>query len=63
MERFSDFMCKDMETGECFRADHLIKGTAEKMLATKGTSDEVKAELDTVLAMVSECGSFGDFEK
>ena len=26
MERFADFMVKDVKTGECFRADHLIEG-------------------------------------
>ena len=24
--RFADFMVKDMKSGECFRADHLIEG-------------------------------------
>ena len=26
VERFTDFMVKDMKNGECFRADHLMKG-------------------------------------
>ena len=26
MERFADFMVKDVKTGECYRADHLIEG-------------------------------------
>ena len=26
MDRFTDFMVKDLKTGECFRADHLIEG-------------------------------------
>lgn len=26
VDRFTDFMVKDVKTGECFRADHLIEG-------------------------------------
>jgi len=26
VERFADFMVKDVKSGECFRADHLIEG-------------------------------------
>jgi glycyl-tRNA synthetase (class II) len=26
VDRFADFMVKDVKTGECFRADHLIEG-------------------------------------
>ena len=25
-ERFADYMVKDLKSGECFRADHLIEG-------------------------------------
>lgn len=31
VDRFSDWMVKDLKTGECFRADHLIKNFAEKI--------------------------------
>jgi glycyl-tRNA synthetase len=24
--RFADFMIKDVQTGDCFRADHLLEG-------------------------------------
>ena len=27
MDRFTDYMVKDVKTGECYRADHLLKGT------------------------------------
>ena len=30
VERFQDFMVKNVKTGDCFRADHLIEG--ESML-------------------------------
>jgi glycyl-tRNA synthetase (class II) len=33
VERFADFMVKDIKTGECFRADHLLEGTAYNMYA------------------------------
>ena len=26
VERFADYMVKDLKNGECFRADHLIEG-------------------------------------
>lgn len=26
VDKFADFMVKDMKNGECFRADHLLKG-------------------------------------
>ena len=26
VDRFTDFMVKDIQTGDCFRADHLIEG-------------------------------------
>ena len=35
-------MVKDPKTGECFRADHLIKDHLNKMLGDKKTSADVK---------------------
>lgn len=32
VDRFADWMVKDMKNGECFRADHLIKNSIEKLL-------------------------------
>lgn len=26
MDKFADYMVKDVKNGECFRADHLLKG-------------------------------------
>jgi glycyl-tRNA synthetase len=31
VDRFADFMVKDVKTGECFRADHLIEGIKKKL--------------------------------
>ncbi|PAV82277.1 hypothetical protein WR25_03174, partial [Diploscapter pachys] len=50
LERFSDWMVKDVKTGDCFRADHLIKNSIEKLLADKKTSADLKSELQEVLA-------------
>ena len=32
VDRFADFMVKDVKTGECFRADHLIEGKRKRHL-------------------------------
>lgn len=52
MERFQDYMVKDKETGECFRADHFIKQMAQKMLDDKETPENVRKDLDSILAKV-----------
>uniref|UniRef100_A0A0N5BT84 Glycine--tRNA ligase n=1 Tax=Strongyloides papillosus TaxID=174720 RepID=A0A0N5BT84_STREA len=49
VDRFVDWMVKDVKTGECFRADHLIKNHAEKLKSDKKTSDKIKEELDDIL--------------
>ena len=33
VDKFADYMVKDLKTGECFRADHLIEGSVS-MLTT-----------------------------
>ena len=43
-------MVKDVKNGECFRADHLIKNSAEKVMADKSTSAETRKALTDVLA-------------
>ncbi|CAM6000212.1 unnamed protein product, partial [Sphagnum balticum] len=50
--RFSDYMVKDMKTGECFRADHLIEGELEKKLDDKKLSDADRAEMESLLRQV-----------
>lgn len=52
VERFSDYMVKDVETGDCYRADHLIKQVAEKLCDSKNTPTHVKEELKNICAMV-----------
>ncbi|OQR69021.1 glycine--tRNA ligase-like [Tropilaelaps mercedesae] len=49
MDRFADFMVKDVENGECFRLDHLIKAHLEKLASDKGTTVEEKAEYEDIV--------------
>lgn len=50
VDRFADWMVKDMKNGECFRADHLIKNSIEKLMNDKKVSAEVKKDGEDVLA-------------
>uniref|UniRef100_A0A914DM22 Glycine--tRNA ligase n=1 Tax=Acrobeloides nanus TaxID=290746 RepID=A0A914DM22_9BILA len=50
VDRFIDWMVKDVKTGECFRADHFIKNHAEALLKNAKTSADVKNELNDILA-------------
>ncbi|KAK6050619.1 tRNA ligase class II core domain protein [Cooperia oncophora] len=50
VDRFADWMVKDLKTGECFRADHLIKNAAEKIIADKKADEATKTALQDVLA-------------
>ncbi|UJR15719.1 hypothetical protein I4U23_002654 [Adineta vaga] len=52
VDRFTDFMIKDIKTGECFRADHLIEGHLEKLLQTKEISDEQKTTIERLLPLI-----------
>lgn len=68
MDRFADLMVKDMKTGECFRLDHLIKASLEKLCSGKKATAELKAECEDiaikVLVMsliVRHCKTFGCF--
>jgi len=54
VDRFADFMVKDPKTGECFRADHLIKDHLTKILADKKTAADVKEEATTLLARLDD---------
>lgn len=52
MDRFADFMVKDVKNGECFRLDHLIKNVLEKLASEKTTSPETKAECEDIVIKV-----------
>ena len=48
VDKFSDWMCKDLKTGEIFRADHLVEEVLEARLKgdkeARGIKEEVKWE-------------------
>ncbi|KAF9418778.1 Glycine--tRNA ligase 1, mitochondrial [Podila epigama] len=50
VDRFSDWMCKDLKTGEIFRADHLVENVLEARLdgdkIARNAPIEVKSEKD-----------------
>ncbi|VDN99603.1 unnamed protein product [Rodentolepis nana] len=56
VERFTDYMVRDAETGECFRADHLIEAALETKRASKKTSEAEKKEIDKYLAQMDNYG-------
>ena len=61
VDRFSDFMVKDVKTGECFRADQLLADHLEQLLADQKCPADKKEEYNTVLRQVrwpGKCTSF-----
>lgn len=52
VDRFADYMVKDLKTGECFRADHLIEAHIEKALVDKKLSEEVLTEMRDLLPKI-----------
>ncbi|EFO98015.1 CRE-GARS-1 protein [Caenorhabditis remanei] len=50
VDRFADWMVKDVKNGECFRADHLIKNSIEKLMNDKKVSAEMKKDGEDALA-------------
>ncbi|XP_075906428.1 glycine--tRNA ligase [Nelusetta ayraudi] len=48
VEKFADYMVKDVKNGECFRADHLLKAHLQKLMSDKKCSAEKKAEMEDV---------------
>ncbi|TKR77348.1 hypothetical protein L596_018343 [Steinernema carpocapsae] len=50
VERFADWMVKDVVKGDCHRADHLIKDFCEKQLQDAKTPEDVRTGLTDVLA-------------
>lgn len=52
VERFQDYMVKDLKNGECFRADHLIEATFEKMLSDKKVPEDRKEEIRVLMPRI-----------
>jgi len=54
--KFSDFMVKDVVTGNCFRADHLLEHHLEVLIADKNLDPVKKDEYETILAQADALG-------
>jgi len=52
VDKFVDFMVKDVVTGECNRLDHLIKMQLEKKLADKNLPQAEKEDINKTLALI-----------
>ncbi|CAG9467587.1 unnamed protein product [Pedinophyceae sp. YPF-701] len=52
VERFTDFMVSDVQTKECYRADHLLEAALEAKIAEKGLAPEDKRRLEDQLVQV-----------
>jgi len=52
VDKFTDYAVKDVKTGQCFRADKLIKEWVEKEKKKKKLSEERIKELDSLLIRV-----------
>jgi glycyl-tRNA synthetase (class II) len=53
VDRFADLMVKDVNTGECFRLDHLIKAHLEKFVADKKTVQATRDECQDIIVRVN----------
>ena len=54
--RFADFMVKDLKTGSCFRADHLLEGFLEKMIQDKKVDEVKKTKAREVIKQIDNYG-------
>lgn len=56
VEKFADFMVKDMKSGICHRADKLIEDHIEKLLAKK--KDMKKEEKEKLEKIMNDAGAY-----
>merc|ERR1712180_10195 len=52
VDRFTDVMVRDVKTGDCYRADHLLENHLEKLLLNKKLEQSKKEEMEKVLAQM-----------
>uniref|UniRef100_A0A673CCQ5 Glycine--tRNA ligase n=1 Tax=Sphaeramia orbicularis TaxID=375764 RepID=A0A673CCQ5_9TELE len=52
VDKFADYMVKDVKNGECFRADHLLKAHLQKLMSDKKCSAEKKTEMENVITQM-----------
>lgn len=53
VDRFADFMVKDLVNGELFRLDHLIKAHLEQLSMSEKASNKLKMEYEQLLKKVN----------
>uniref|UniRef100_A0A3Q3RJ59 Glycine--tRNA ligase n=1 Tax=Mastacembelus armatus TaxID=205130 RepID=A0A3Q3RJ59_9TELE len=52
VDKFADYMVKDVKNGECFRADHLLKANLQKLMSDKKCTAEKKTEMEEVITQM-----------
>lgn len=52
VDKFADYMVKDVKNGECFRADHLLKAHLQKLMSDKKCTAEKKSEMENVITQM-----------
>lgn len=52
VDRFTDYMVKDLKTGDFFRADHLLEAAVERRMADPKCPAEEQAECASILAKI-----------
>lgn len=62
VDRFTDFMVKDSKTGECFRADHLIKAALESKQKNRKISGIEKQEIEDILLQLDNYDDKGLYQ-
>ncbi|XP_019943291.1 glycine--tRNA ligase [Paralichthys olivaceus] len=52
VDKFADYMVKDAKTGECYRADHLLKAHLKKMMSDDKCSEKQANEMEDVITQM-----------
>uniref|UniRef100_A0A8D3ARQ5 Glycine--tRNA ligase n=1 Tax=Scophthalmus maximus TaxID=52904 RepID=A0A8D3ARQ5_SCOMX len=52
VDKFADYMVKDAQTGECYRADHLLKAHLKKMMSDEKCSEEKANQMEDVITQM-----------
>ncbi|XP_065804661.1 glycine--tRNA ligase [Labrus bergylta] len=52
VDKFADYMVKDAKTGECYRADHLLKAHLKKLMSDEKCAAEKVTEMEDVITQM-----------
>ncbi|XP_068160151.1 glycine--tRNA ligase-like [Antennarius striatus] len=52
VDKFADYMVKDAKTGECYRADHLLKAHLKKLMSDEKCPAEKVTEMEDVITQM-----------